>query len=191
MNILTNFGWEQVDWKNGYPFPDKRDGAICLLQANDLTSNFINSDDLNTFINLIEKPLNSSMRDNKETSPADEWRLSGLMFQKVSAVDTDEHNTSLAGESIEVTVVNNCSPESDRNEYPHLFRGFIPLSQVGELMKCTDDTTFDHPDNEKDFTARMGLGLSFETLVTEDVFHLNLNDEKKNVESELNEWEKE
>lgn len=39
MNILTNNGWEDVDWKVGYPFPYIEDGVTCILQANDFIPN--------------------------------------------------------------------------------------------------------------------------------------------------------
>ena len=88
MRLLTQTGWEDHDWDIGYPLPDHHTASQMIIGAEDLIPN-MNDDDVNDVIYLIEKPINEALQDNENSSPADEWKLCGLMFQKTSMAQTD------------------------------------------------------------------------------------------------------
>ncbi len=167
MRILTQNGWVEQDWEIGYPLPDHHTASQMFLGANYIIPN-MNDDDVNDVIYLIEKPVNEALRENEDSSPADQWRLCGLVFQKTSMVDTDPDNTSLAGESIELDVVNE---QSDDTEYtlPVLYRRMLPIEAIEKAMDVTGVTGDERiPDEVLDICKKMDIGIATEVVVTEE-----------------------
>jgi len=173
MKILTNNGWEQREWSQDEPFPDEEDGVVCVLFAEDCIPNI---DESKTIAESIEKQVNRSTRENEDHNPADNWRMCGVMLRKTHLVDEDPENTSLAGNSYEVDVLNQYSSEDEREEYPHLFRGFIPLSDAMELMDSVGVTgSPELPKEVLEFGDAFGIGLAYEGLVTNEQFEFTLD----------------
>ena len=167
MRILTQNGWEEQDWEIGYPLPDHHTASQMFLGANDIIPN-MNDDDVNDVIYLIEKPVNEALQDNEDSNPADQWRLCGLVFQKTSMVDTDEENTSLAGESIEMNVVNDHSDETE-HPLPVLFRRMLPIEALEQAMDATEATGDERiPDEVLDICKTLDIGIATEVVVTEE-----------------------
>tara|TARA_Y100001938_G_C8091088_1_gene435114 strand:- start:454 stop:1011 length:558 start_codon:yes stop_codon:yes gene_type:complete len=166
MNMLTHKGWETTDWEQGKTLPDHHTASLLFLHAHDLIPN-MNKDDAVELSRLVESPVNESFQENDDVE-GEKWRLTGVMLQKTTMVDTDPDNNSLAGESIEVNVVNEES-ESTHYELPVMYRRMIPIDRIKEMMTfagVTGDARI--PDEVLNLCDAMDIGVATEVLVTNE-----------------------
>lgn len=167
MIIHTHKGWEQRDWDKGFPLPDHHTASLMMLNAGDFVPNFP-EDEIKDIVQRIESPVNESLQDNEGSEERDRWRLTGLMFQKTTLVDTDPENNSLAGESIEVNVTNEQS-DDDEYELPVVFRRWIPMDRIKTLMDISGVTGDKRIDDEVlDMCQLMDIGVASEIFVTKE-----------------------
>jgi len=90
------------------------------------------------------------------------------MFQKTTLVDEDPDNTSLAGESMELNVVNE---ESDDSHYdlPLVYRRWIPIERIKQMMDVsgvTGDARI--PDEVMNVCGMLDIGVGTQVLVTDE-----------------------
>jgi hypothetical protein len=167
MNIQTHNGWETIEWEQGEPIPDQHTASQMFLHAHDLIPN-MDKDEVKELTRMVEKPVNASLQDNEGVEEEDRWRLTGLMFQKTTWVDKDPDNTSLAGESVEVNVVNEES-ESSHYELPVMYRRWIPMETIKEMMNLsgvTGDARI--PDGVLDICESLDIGVATQVLMTDE-----------------------
>ena len=182
MIIHTHQGWEQRDWDKGFPLPDHHTASLMMLNAGDFVPNFP-EDEIKDIVQRIESPVNESLQDNEGSEERDRWRLTGLMFQKTTLVDTDPENTSLAGESIEVNVTNEQS-DDDYYELPVVYRRWIPMDRIKTLMDIAGVTGDKRIDDEVlDMCQLMDIGVASEIFITEENIQ-EWNDFRCNYEKE-------
>ena len=182
MIIHTHQGWEQREWDKGFPLPDHHTASLMMLNAGDFVPNFP-GDEISDIVQRIESPVNESLQDNEGSEERDRWRLTGLMFQKTTLVDTDPENTSLAGESIEVNVTNEQS-DDDHYELPVVYRRWIPMDRIKTLMDISGVTGDERIDDEVlDMCQLMDIGIASEVIVTEENIQ-EWNDFRCNYEKE-------
>ncbi len=166
MNMLTHNGWEQTEWEQGEMLPDQHTASLLFLHAHDLIPH-MDKDDVIELTRLVEGPVNTSFQENDGVE-GERWRLTGVMLQKTTWVDKDPENTSLAGESVEVNVVNEES-ESSHYELPVMYRRWIPIDRIKELMNVagvTGDARI--PDEILNMCDAMDIGVATEVLVTDE-----------------------
>ena len=166
MNLHTHNGWETTDWEQGEPIPDQYTASLMFIHERDLIPH-MDKDDVIELSRLIESPVNASFQENDDVED-DRWILSGLMFQKTTWIDKDPENTSLAGESIELNVVNE---ESDESEYelPLVYRRWIPMDQLKQMMDFTGATGEQRiPDEVMNACGLLDIGIATQSLVTSE-----------------------
>lgn len=166
MNLQTHNGWETIEWEQGETLPDQHTASLLFLHAHDLIPN-MGKDDVIELTRLIESPVNASFQENDGVED-EKWRLTGVMLQKTTLVDKDPDNTSLAGDSVEVNVVNEES-ESSHYELPVMYRRWIPMETIKEMMTLsgvTGDARI--PDGVLDMCESLDIGVATQVLMTEE-----------------------
>ena len=171
MRLLTHREWEHFEWEKGEPLPDVHTASLMFLHADDFVPN-INRKKVKHLLQLVEDPINDALQENDNADENDRWRLSGLMFQKTTMVDDDPDNTSLAGTSSELCVVNE---ESDENDYelPLVFRKWIPMNRLKEIMDASGVTGENRiPDEVMGVCDILDIGVGTQMLMTQETCNI-------------------